>query len=78
MGVGLRATDLARGIVLRCSHGIQGGIFAPPSLSCRTSKNVVTMRRHLLSGEGRFAHSAGNTQTGGASAYDIRIIRDKL
>ena len=55
----LAAADLARGVVLRCPHGIQRRIFAPPGLSCRTSKNVVTMRWHLWAGQRRAADSAG-------------------
>ena len=42
-----------------------------------TNFNGVAMCGQLLHGQGRFGSSAGNTKTGGASAYDIRIIMDR-
>ena len=39
--------------------------------------NPVNMSGHLIFGQSRGLDSAGNTQTGGASPYDTRIIMDR-
>lgn len=73
MGVGLRATCFTRVAILLTYTSSCCGTATSHNLSVR-----MCMLGHLLHRESRRLHSAGNTHTGGVSAYDIRIIMDRL